>query len=69
MSLQGTLWWTASDQTEVERWQNELGPKGVEFKTTRQIEGLVDVFLTLDRDKATEILGYTPDEEEWMVEA
>ncbi|WP_338924367.1 hypothetical protein V0M98_32670 (plasmid) [Pseudomonas silesiensis] len=64
----GHMWWRASDQAEAETMKAELLEKGViEVRLSEPDEqGMLDVFFTLDRDHANEILGYEVGDEEWL---
>lgn len=65
----GTLWWNADSKEEAEQWKAELLAKGaesVEMKPDVDSER-VRVFITLDRLRANEILGYPVEDEEWLI--
>ncbi len=63
----GTLWWIAQDETELRTWRNRYA--GVDFISSRpHADGStrVDVFLSLPKARALELLGHQPDDEEWL---
>lgn len=64
----GHMWWRASDHAEAETMKADLLAKGViEVRLSEPDEqGMLDVFFTLDRDHANEILGYEVGDEEWL---
>ncbi len=67
----GKIWQIADNAIEAEQWKTELLAKGadhVELKTEINVEQ-VDVIITLDRARATEILGYDVEESEWLDES
>jgi hypothetical protein len=66
----GHIWWRAQDQAEAETMQADLLAKGViEVRLSEpDVTGMLDVFFSLDRDHANEILGYEVGEEEWLDE-
>lgn len=65
------IWQIADNATEAEQWKAELLGKGadhVELKTANNVEQ-VDVIITLDCARATEILGYDVEDSEWLDES
>lgn len=66
--LLGRVWFTADDANEALTWQLEYMFKGAAFVRLEPEEDRpqVHVFITLDKSQAKEVLGYTPDEEEWL---
>ena len=66
----GTLWWNADNEAEAKQWAEEYTAKGASnFKLMDpdQETGVIGVTFDLPKAKAQEILGYAPDEEEWLV--
>lgn len=64
----GKLWWSADDVAEAKKWEAEYLAKGaisVELKPESD-RSVVDVIITLDRNRATEILGHAVGKEEWL---
>lgn len=66
--LLGRVWFTADDANEAVTWQREYMFKGAAFVRLEPEEDRpqVHVFITLDKSQAKEVLGYTPDEEDWL---
>lgn len=64
----GKLWWMASNLAEAQEWNSSLTAKGaiVEIKAD---EENVDVFITLERSRAVEILGYPVADGDWLDES
>jgi hypothetical protein len=64
----GHIWWRASDQAEADAMKSDLLAKGVfEVRMSDPDSiGYLDLFFTLDRDRADEILDYAVGEEEWL---
>lgn len=66
----GTLWWNADNEAEAKQWVQDYTDKGASnFKLMDPDPetGVIGVTFDLPKAKAQEILGYTPDEEEWLV--
>jgi hypothetical protein len=66
----GTLWWNADDEAEAKQWAQDFTAKGatnVKLMDPDPNTGVIGVTFDLPKGKANEILGYTPDEEEWLV--
>lgn len=64
----GKLWWNADHLAEAQQWQMEYLAKGallVELKPERD-RPIVAVLITLHKERAKEIFGYEPEEEEWL---
>lgn len=64
----GKLWWNADDMTEAKQWATKYLAKGaisVELKPEDD-RSVVSVIITLDRNRAKEILGHTVGKEEWL---
>lgn len=65
----GKIWWIADNLVEAKKWEAELVPKGASVELKPEAGHVpVDVIITLERDRAAEILGYAVDDEEWLVE-
>lgn len=66
--MQGTIWWIAEDKAEAEQWKADLEGKGatVAIRPLDETTPKVSLYITLDRNRAEEVLGYQPDEEEWL---
>ena len=66
--MQGTIWWIAEDKAEAEQWKADLEGKGatVVVHPLDEATPKVSLYITLDRNRAEEMLGYQPDEEEWL---
>lgn len=68
----GALWWTASDRCEVNKWMQEYSEKGaivlhLNPHDPNDIDASpYDFLFCLPVDRAAEILGYLPEESEWM---
>ncbi|MYM92556.1 hypothetical protein [Duganella vulcania] len=65
------IWWTADTAQEAQQWKIDYTAKGatsVEVKHRNDASGLVDVFITLERSRASEILGYKVEKEEFLIE-
>lgn len=64
------IWWIANDIAEAARWFQNFAPKGVAFLKVEAEKDSprLDVVFELEKDKAEEILGYLPGEEEWLQE-
>lgn len=64
----GHIWWRAQDQAEADAMKADLLAKGViEVRVSQpDVSGMHDVFFSLDRDHANEILGYEVEDEEWV---
>jgi len=64
-----SLWWSAENQAEADEWVADLTAKGciIEKVDPQQGRPQVDVIFSLDPTKAKEILGYEPEEEEWLI--
>ena len=66
----GTLWWNADNEAEAKQWEQDFTAKGAfNFKLMDPDPdtGVIGVTFDLPKAKAKEILGYTPDDEEWLV--
>lgn len=66
----GTLWWNADNEAEAKQWMQDYTAKGASnFKLMDPDPetGVIGVTFDLPKAKAQEILGYTPDNEEWLV--
>ncbi len=66
----GTLWWSADDDAEAKQWVQDYTAKGAsnfKFMDPDPSTGVIGVTFDLPKGKANEILGYTPDDEEWLV--
>jgi hypothetical protein len=64
----GKLWWNADHMEEAQQWQKEYLAKGallVELKPEDD-RPIVSVLITLHQERAKEVLGYEPEEEEWL---
>ncbi len=64
----GKLWWNADNMTEAEQWKSQYLAKGaisVELKPDSD-RPIVGVIITLDRNRAQEILGHAVENEEWL---
>lgn len=64
----GTLWWHADDMAEAKQWESKYlanGAISVELKPEDD-RSVVNVIITLDRNRAKEILGHAVGEEEWL---
>lgn len=64
----GRIWWSADNATEAAAWKEKYMKAGatsvhLEYEADRPI---VDVYITLDRARAKEILGVEPGPEEWQ---
>lgn len=66
--LLGRLWFIADNVNEAVIWQREYLFKGAAYVRLEPEPDRpqVHVFITLDKAEAKDIVGYTPDEEEWM---
>ncbi len=64
----GRLWWCADNMEEALRWQSDyLGRGAIEIELRPEDDRpIVDVFITLDRSRAREILGQEVGDEEWL---
>lgn len=64
----GHIWWRASDQAEADAMKADLLAKGVfEVRMSDPDSiGYLDLFFTVNRDRADEILGYAVGEDEWI---
>lgn len=64
----GKLWWNADDLDEARCWQSEYLKRGallVELKPEDD-RAVVAVLITLHKERAVEIFGFEPDEDEWL---
>lgn len=64
----GKLWWNADNLAEAQQWQAEYVAKGallVELKPEAD-RAVVDVLITLHKERAKEIFGYEPEDSEWL---
>ncbi len=64
----GKIWWNADNITEAEQWKKDYlarGAQAVELKPEDD-RPIVGVFITLDRNRAFEILGCDVGDEEWL---
>lgn len=65
------LWWMADNQAAADQWTADLTAKGVKIEKIEPQPApstQLNVVFSLDPAKAMEILGYDPDEEEWLEE-
>lgn len=62
------LWWIAEDAAEADRWVTELTAKGCTLiKREENIDRpRVSVVFSLNKNRAQEVLGYQPEETEWL---
>lgn len=68
-ALTGKLWWCADNDIEAAEWKADLLSKGalnVEIKETPD-RATRDVIITLPLANANSIVGYTIEEEEWLI--
>ena len=68
--MKGTLWWIADSELEAEEWKSQFEGAGahVEIHPHGPDDEQHDVLITLEREDAKRILGYVPNEEEWLEE-
>lgn len=64
----GRLWWCADNMEEALCWQsNYLGRGAIAVELRPEDDrSIVDVFITLDRSRAREVLGQEVGDEEWL---
>lgn len=62
------LWWIADNEAEADEWLKDLVSKGCTLvkKEAHAEGGRVDLVFSLNKARAIEVLGYVPDEEEWL---
>lgn len=65
----GTLWWNADNMAEAKGWEADLLKRGADKVEMRADPGSerVRVFISLDRARANEIMGYPVEDEEWLI--
>lgn len=63
-----SLWWTANDWAEAAGWITDLTAKGCHVEDVKLTldRPQVEVVFNLPVNQAEEILGYQPEEEEWL---
>ena len=68
MGEKGTLWWSADNMGEADKWVKGLSAKGCRIVKVdpEDDRSVVHVVFELPKDRAKEILGYEPAEEEWV---
>lgn len=67
----GKLWWSADSQAELDQeLTGRLSHPDVKVLKVEQEEDrpIIHYVFSLPVEKAEEILGYVPDEEEWLIE-
>ncbi len=68
--MRGKLWWIADNDTELNEWQDAYfsSPDIKVLKTARipKENGRVQVVFELNRVDAPRLLGYTPNNLEWL---
>lgn len=66
----GRLWGIAENQLELEEWKKEWEGKPIEIVETNttghQDSERINVIYELDKNSASDLLGYEVDEEEWL---
>lgn len=65
----GRLWWIADNEAELDEWRQTYVARGAVIEDVQPHQGgtpLLNVTLALPKDRAKEILGYEPDDEEWL---
>jgi hypothetical protein len=69
MTPLSTLWWCADNIAEAQAWKQEYEGKGayVTIAPPNQWGAQIDVLISLERKDAMQVLGYQPDEEEWLI--
>jgi hypothetical protein len=65
----GRLWWIADNEAELKEWCQTYVARGAVIEDVEPHQdgtSLLNVTLALPKDRAKEILGYEPDDEEWL---
>jgi len=66
----GTLWWHFDNKTEAESWIAENKERGVSNIRiqNRPDSSIVEVIFDIEKDRVQDVLGYEPEEDEWLIE-
>ncbi|SFF32371.1 hypothetical protein [Paracidovorax wautersii] len=65
--MMGRIWWSADTSEEAEAMRVEYSSKGASVELGDG-DRHISVFITMDRAIASHVLGYQPEEGEWMLE-
>lgn len=65
----GQLWWIADDEADEKKMIADLVAKGCTILKVQEYEGMKqrDIIFSLPKAKASEMLGYQVEHEEWLV--